>query len=172
MARNLPIPNEERNPTSAEVQASNAAADAARAQQQQGGSVQVIDAAPIRTVDMSPPGRSLDALPDMANRHVVDASVSAPIVRSALDVPLPKVARTGTAIVMQGASGEAEEVKPPVERKYRVEKTIMVLDSTSGSRVRLPEGKEISNKHYPIRRLQQRGAKLTDITDLDPNAPI
>jgi len=48
----------------------------------------------------------------------------------------------------------------------------MILDSTSGSRVTLREGKEISDRHYPIRRLQMGGAKLRDITDLDPNAPV
>ena len=172
MARNLPAPNEERNPTAADVQASNAVAEAARAQQQQGANVHVLNAAPIRTVDMSPPGNKIDALPDMVSRHLVDASTTAPIVRSALDVPLPKVAKTGMPVVMQAMNGEAAETAPPVERKYRVEKTTMILDSTSGSRVTLREGKEISDRHYPIRRLQQGGAKLKDITDLDPNAPV
>jgi hypothetical protein len=174
MARNLPPTNtEERNPTAAEVQASNATAEAARAQQQQGASVQVLDATPIRTVDMSPPGNRIDALPDMVSRHLVDASTTAPIVRSALDVPLPKVAKTGMPVVMQGMSGgEAAEAAPPVERKYRVMETRMILDTTSASRTKLQEGKEISDKHYLIRRLQQQGVKLKDITNLDPNAPV
>jgi len=173
MARNLPAPNEERNPTAADVQAANTAAEAARAQQQQGANVQVLDAAPIRTVDMSPPGNRIDALPDMVSRHRVDASTTAPIVRSALDVPLPKVAKMGMPVVMQGMNGgEAAETAPPVERKYRVLETTMILDSTSASRTKLQAGKEISDKHYLIRRLQQQGVKLKDITDLDPNAPV
>lgn len=189
MARNLPVPNEERNLTATDVQAlkeaqalnaaadatrgtSNAVAEAARAQQQQGASVQVLDATPIRTVDMSPPGNRIDALPDMVSRHLADASTTAPVVRSALDVPLPKAAKTAMPVVMQGMNGEAAKTDPPVERKYRVEKTTVVLDRTSGSRVTLREGKEISNKHYPIRQLQQGGAKLKDITDLDPDAPV
>lgn len=183
MARNLPANTEERNLTAADAQALNVAADAARetlnatadaarAQQQQGGSVHVLDATPIRTVDMSPPGNRIDALPDMVNRHVVDASVSAPIVRSALDVPLPKVARTGMPVVMQGASGEAVDAHEAKQRLYRVKSDVMILDRTSGTRTKLREGKEITNQHYNIRDLQRQGAKLADITDLDPNAPV
>jgi hypothetical protein len=74
---------------------------------------------------------------------------------------------------MQGnGATEAVEAAPPVERKYRVMETRMILDTTSASRTKLQEGKEISDKHYTIRRLQQQGVKLKDITDLDPNAPV
>jgi hypothetical protein len=73
--------------------------------------------------------------------------------------------------------GQSVEQGPPPEakkaRKFRVLNRggVHVNDPTGGGRVHLHEGKEISESHYPIRKFQQQGVKLLEITDLDDDAP-
>lgn len=131
--------------------------------------ITVLNAGQIQEIDMSPPGHRLTGTEGpLVDRNTVDPMQVAPIKRDAREAPIIQPGVLGSAPVMQGTS---EENVPKV-RMYRVEKEHAIVDRTSGSRTKLREGKEISEAHYNIRDLQRQGAKLRDITDLDPNAPI
>lgn len=140
--------------------------------------ITVLAAGQIKEIDMSPPGHRLDGnVVDRAAmsseevrefRAMIDPMQVAPIKRDAREAPIVQPGVLGSAPVMQGT----REENVPKVRVYRVEKEHAIVDRTSGSRTKLREGKEISEAHYNIRDLQRQGAKLRDITHLDPNAPI
>jgi hypothetical protein len=93
-------------------------------------------------------------------------------------VPRESIDLVKVAPVIADATANAKELPTGAEvtkiRRFRVlnQNGKHVNDPSAGGRVFIHEGKEITTQHYDIRKLQQQGVRLKEITDVAEDEPI
>lgn len=140
----------------------------AQAEQKKGEKVEVLSTGAIPEVNLSPPTvvgatpgaeDSAGSFDNAVARETVNLTEVSPVVGDATTKGRKELPANA-------------EVKPV--RTFRVMNAggKFVQDSSGSGRVHLHEGKEIANAHYDIRKLQQQGLRLQEITHLKSDEPV